>query len=205
MSVTKTCLSRCGASSASTANWYGESSCALRRRRGAGVPHRPFAPGAVALAPGQSRDLPAGRADRRGAVSADLRQWIARLHDQQAARASGEQVAQLQTALRVHADLEQNKELVVTSLSHDLRGLLTTVKGYAQMLQRHAVRSEATEGLQGLQRIEGMARRPARASGDSGLYRPGSLPLHDQEWPIAWALADHEVPQCTGAGAPSPP
>ena len=88
-------------------------------------------------------------------------QWIARLRDQETARASGEQVAQLQTALRVHADLEQNKELVVTSLSHDLRGLLTTVKGYAQMLQRHAVRSEATEGLQGLQRIEGAASRAA--------------------------------------------
>src|SRR5207302_6058486 len=44
-------------------------------------------------------------------------QWIARLRDQEAARASGEQVAQLQTALHVHADLEQNKELVVTSLS----------------------------------------------------------------------------------------
>ena len=88
-------------------------------------------------------------------------QWIARLRDQEAARGSSEQLAQLQAALRVHAELEQNKELVVTSLSHDLRGLLTTMKGYAQMLQRHAARSEAPGGLQGLQRIEGAASRAA--------------------------------------------
>lgn len=39
-----------------------------------------------------------------------------------------------------------------------------------------------------------MARHPARAGEDSGLHGPGSLPLQDEEWPIAWALADHEVP-----------
>ena len=50
-----------------------------------------------------------------------------------------------------------------------------------------------------------MARDPARAPGDSGLHGLGSLPLHDEEWPIAWALADYEVPRLTRAGAPSPP
>jgi signal transduction histidine kinase len=88
-------------------------------------------------------------------------QWIARLRDGEAGRGSGEQLAQLQAALRVHAKLDQDKELFVTSLSHDLRGLLTTMKGYAQMLQRHAARSEAAGGLQGLRRIEGAASRAA--------------------------------------------
>ena len=88
-------------------------------------------------------------------------QWVARLRDREAAWDSGEQVAELQAALRVHAELDQNKELFVTSLSHDLRGLLTTMKGYAQMLQRHTMRSEATDRMQGLQRIEGAASRAA--------------------------------------------
>ena len=88
-----------------------------------------------------------------------IAQWIARLRDREAAQGSGEPAAEHRAARRVHPELEQNKELFVTSLSHDLRGLLTTMKGYAQLLQRHAVRSEATERMEGLRRIEGAASR----------------------------------------------
>jgi signal transduction histidine kinase len=52
-------------------------------------------------------------------------------------------------------------ELFVKSVTHDLRGPLTTIKAYAQMLQRQAASSKAASGAKGLQRIEGAVSRAA--------------------------------------------
>jgi signal transduction histidine kinase len=52
-------------------------------------------------------------------------------------------------------------ELFVKSVTHDLRGPLTTIKAYAQMLQRQPALSKAASGAKGLQRIEGAVSRAA--------------------------------------------
>jgi signal transduction histidine kinase len=52
-------------------------------------------------------------------------------------------------------------ELFVKSVTHDLRSPLTTIKAYAQMLQRQPATSQAALGVKGLQRIEGAVSRAA--------------------------------------------
>jgi signal transduction histidine kinase len=55
---------------------------------------------------------------------------------------------------------EAETELIVKSVTHDLRGPLTTIKAYAQMLQRQPAASKAS-GATGLQRIEVAVARAA--------------------------------------------
>jgi signal transduction histidine kinase len=63
-------------------------------------------------------------------------------------------------ALRVRADQDRETDLFVKSVTHDLRSPLTTIKAYAQMLQRQSIQQPGL-GAKGLQRIEVAASRAA--------------------------------------------